>query len=40
MQIMCDVWQHATYMHVSEDEIPEYYYCEQCMPSLHLELLK
>jgi hypothetical protein len=36
----CNVWQHAQCMDVPEDDVPEHYYCEQCDPSLHVELLK
>lgn len=42
--IMCDtcsVWQHNVCMGVSsfDDEIPDHYWCEQCRPHDHKELL-
>lgn len=43
LMVMCDtcnVWQHAQCMDVPEDDVPDHYYCEQCEPSLHVELLK
>lgn len=38
----CLVWQHNVCMGISnyDDEIPEYYWCEQCRPSDHKELLE
>ena len=36
----CKVWQHTNCMDVPEDDVPDHYYCEECMPSLHVELLK
>lgn len=38
----CMAWQHNVCMGVSsfEDEIPENYYCEQCKPENHKELLE
>lgn len=37
----CFVWQHNVCVGVSsfEDEIPDYYWCEQCRPQDHKELL-
>ncbi|KAM3443798.1 hypothetical protein MY4824_000246 [Beauveria thailandica] len=37
----CYAWQHNVCVGVSsyEDEIPEYYWCEQCRPQDHKELL-
>lgn len=37
----CFAWQHNVCVGVSsyEDEIPEYYWCEQCRPQDHKELL-
>lgn len=37
----CLVWQHNVCVGVSsyEDEIPEHYWCEQCKPENHRELL-
>ncbi|KOS21750.1 Transcription factor BYE1 [Escovopsis weberi] len=37
----CFVWQHNVCVGVSsfEDEIPDYYWCEQCKPESHRELL-
>ena len=37
----CEAWQHNECMEVSEndDELPEKYYCEQCRPKNHKELL-
>lgn len=38
----CDAWQHNVCVGVSsyEDEIPENYWCEQCKPEDHQELLE
>ncbi|KAH9167545.1 hypothetical protein EDB89DRAFT_1967822 [Lactarius sanguifluus] len=38
----CNVWQHGQCMGIrSEDAVKEdHYYCEQCRPDLHTELLK
>lgn len=38
----CSVWQHNVCMGVSsfEDEIPDHYWCEQCRPQDHKELLE
>ena len=38
----CEAWQHNLCMGISEndDELPEKYYCEQCRPSAHRELLQ
>ena len=37
----CDAWQHNECMGMSDndDELPEKYYCEQCRPKDHKELL-
>lgn len=37
----CGAWQHNVCVDVSsfEDEIPEFYWCEQCRPQNHKELL-
>ena len=37
----CEAWQHNECMEVSEndDELPDKYYCEQCRPKDHKELL-
>lgn len=37
----CSAWQHNLCMGISEDpaELPEHYFCEQCKPSDHKELL-
>lgn len=37
----CDAWQHNFCMGVTEDEakLPEEYYCEQCKPENHKELI-
>ena len=37
----CQAWQHNECMEISEDpdELPEQYYCEQCRPGDHKELL-
>ncbi|KAF2227410.1 transcription factor S-II, central domain-containing protein [Elsinoe ampelina] len=37
----CEVWQHNVCMGVSlnEDEQPDHYFCEQCRPEEHKELL-
>ncbi|KAF2098070.1 hypothetical protein NA57DRAFT_40132 [Rhizodiscina lignyota] len=44
MMIVCDkceAWQHNLCMGVTEveDDLPEAYYCEQCAPNQHAELL-
>ena len=38
----CEAWQHNECMEMSEndDELPDKYYCEQCRPKDHVELLK
>lgn len=38
----CEVWQHNICMGVplGEDEQPEHYYCEQCHPEDHKDLIK
>lgn len=38
----CDAWQHNVCVGVSsfEDEIPDNYWCEQCKPENHKELLE
>ena len=38
----CDAWQHNECMGMSDDddELPEKYYCEQCHPKDHKELLE
>ncbi|KAK7428738.1 Transcription factor bye1 [Neonectria magnoliae] len=38
----CRAWQHNVCVGMSsfEDEIPEYYWCEQCRPNDHKELLE
>jgi hypothetical protein len=38
----CDAWQHNICVGVSgfEEDIPEYYWCEQCKPEDHKELLE
>ena len=38
----CEAWQHNECMEVSTnpDELPDKYYCEQCKPQDHKELLK
>lgn len=37
---MCRVWQHGICVGFqSEDECPETYYCEQCRPDMHADLL-
>lgn len=38
----CEAWQHNVCMGVSleEDEQPEHYFCEQCRPEEHKELLE
>ncbi|KAG9041529.1 hypothetical protein FS837_012139 [Tulasnella sp. UAMH 9824] len=37
---MCKVWQHGICVGFqSEDECPETYYCEQCRPDMHTDLL-
>lgn len=38
----CKVWQHGPCMgYQTEAQIPEDdYYCEQCRPDMHIELLK
>lgn len=38
---MCDAWQHNECMEISEDsdELPVQYFCEQCKPEDHKELL-
>lgn len=37
----CEAWQHNECMEMSEndDELPDKYYCEQCHPKDHKELL-
>ncbi|KAL9593703.1 MAG: hypothetical protein Q9179_005743 [Wetmoreana sp. 5 TL-2023] len=37
----CEAWQHNECMEVSlnDDELPEQYFCEQCRPDLHGDLL-
>ena len=37
----CEAWQHNECMEISEDsdELPEQYFCEQCKPQDHKELL-
>lgn len=37
----CEAWQHNECMEVSEndDELPDKYYCEQCRPKDHKDLL-
>src|SRR5258706_11128104 len=43
VMVMCDdcrVWQHTVCMMVPEDAIPENYFCEQCRPDLHTDLLR
>jgi hypothetical protein len=39
---MCNVWQHGQCMGIrNEDAVKaDHYYCEQCRPDLHVELLK
>lgn len=38
---MCKVWQHGLCMgYNSEDQLDEDYYCEECKPELHVQLLK
>jgi len=38
----CEAWQHNECMEMSEDddELPDNYYCEQCRPQDHVELLR
>ncbi|BFZ56673.1 Transcription factor bye1 [Savitreella phatthalungensis] len=36
----CQVWQHAPCVGLSDDAIPEQYFCEQCRPDLHKKLLR
>lgn len=38
---MCEAWQHNECMEISEDsdELPDQYFCEQCKPEDHKELL-
>jgi len=38
---MCEAWQHNECMEISEDsdELPDQYFCEQCKPEDHTELL-
>ncbi|KIM31458.1 hypothetical protein M408DRAFT_21492, partial [Serendipita vermifera MAFF 305830] len=36
----CKVWQHTQCMGIPDDNVPDHYWCEQCMPDLHTELLK
>ena len=43
VMVMCDdcrVWQHTACMMVPEEAIPENYFCEQCRPDLHTDLLR
>ena len=37
----CDAWQHNACMEISEnsEELPDQYFCEQCKPEDHKELL-
>lgn len=39
---ICQAWQHNVHMGLpeDEDELPENYYCEQCKPEDHQELLQ
>lgn len=38
---MCTTWQHGQCMgYAAEKDMPEHYYCEECRPDLHVELLK
>ncbi|KAG8761067.1 hypothetical protein FRC14_007848 [Serendipita sp. 396] len=36
----CKVWQHVHCMDLAEEDVPDHYYCEECKPELHIELLK
>ncbi|KAF8578025.1 hypothetical protein K439DRAFT_1663964 [Ramaria rubella] len=36
----CKVWQHGICVNLSEDAQDQDYYCEQCRPDLHVDLLK
>jgi PHD-finger len=36
----CKVWQHGICVNLSEDAKDQDYYCEQCRPDLHVDLLK
>ncbi|KIJ49549.1 hypothetical protein M422DRAFT_27915 [Sphaerobolus stellatus SS14] len=36
----CSVWQHAICVNLSADQAEQDYYCEQCRPDLHPDLIK
>ncbi|KAF3915592.1 hypothetical protein ABW21_db0207041 [Orbilia brochopaga] len=36
---ICNAWQHSSCMQIPTKNTPEEYYCEQCRPELHKELL-
>jgi hypothetical protein len=36
----CNAWQHAKCLGIPQNQVPDVYYCEQCRPDLHVELLK
>ncbi|KAL8964679.1 MAG: hypothetical protein Q9197_006847 [Variospora fuerteventurae] len=38
----CEAWQHNECMEVSlnDNELPDHYYCEQCRPDMHRDLLE
>ncbi|KAK6534985.1 hypothetical protein TWF281_006284 [Arthrobotrys megalospora] len=36
----CEVWQHSSCMQIPTKKTPDHYYCEQCKPELHKDLLE
>ncbi|KAF3936812.1 hypothetical protein ABW19_dt0203943 [Dactylella cylindrospora] len=36
----CNAWQHSSCMQIPTKNTPEEYYCEQCKPELHKDLLE
>ncbi|KAK6349456.1 hypothetical protein TWF696_005740 [Orbilia brochopaga] len=37
---ICNAWQHSSCMQIPTKNTPEEYYCEQCRPELHKDLLE